>query len=298
MNHISKIIDGKLISERIKERIASEVEAIKERGGKIPHLAAILVGNDGASQTYVGNKERSCHQVGFESSVLKFEDTITQDELLDVIAQLNRNDEIDGIIVQLPLPAHIDEHKIIWAIDPFKDVDGFHPANVGKMVLGLPTMLPATPAGIITMLEEYGIETSGKSCVIIGRSNIVGRPIANLLSQKGKYADCTVTLCHSHTKDIVEYTSKADIIIAALGQPGFLKGDMIKEGAIIIDVGITRVPDSSKKSGYRLSGDCDFDSVSQKAEWITPVPGGVGPMTIVSLLQNTLKSAAGKSAKR
>lgn len=298
MNHISKIIDGKLISERIKERIASEVEAIKERGEKIPHLAAILVGNDGASQTYVGNKERSCRQVGFESSVLKFEDTITQDELLDVIAQLNRNDEIDGIIVQLPLPAHIDEQKIIWAIDPFKDVDGFHPANVGKMVLGLPTMLPATPAGIITMLEEYGIETSGKSCVIIGRSNIVGRPIANLLSQKGKYADCTVTLCHSHTKDIVEYTSKADIIIAALGQPGFLKGDMIKEGAIIIDVGITRVPDSSKKSGYRLSGDCDFDSVSQKAEWITPVPGGVGPMTIVSLLQNTLKSAAGKSAKR
>ncbi|MBR5855744.1 MAG: bifunctional methylenetetrahydrofolate dehydrogenase/methenyltetrahydrofolate cyclohydrolase FolD [Bacteroidales bacterium] len=285
------ILDGKFASDKIKQDIANEVQAIKERGGKTPHLAAILVGNDGASQTYVGNKERSCHQVGFDSTVLKFEDTITENELLEVISNLNNDSNIDGIIVQLPLPSHIDENKIIWAIDPSKDVDGFHPANVGKMALGLPALLPATPSGIIKLLELYNIETKGKSCVIIGRSNIVGRPLANLLSHKGTYADCTVTLCHSNTKNIEDYTRNADIVVTALGKPGFLKADMIKEGAIVIDVGITRIPDSSKKSGYRLSGDVDFESVAPKCSWITPVPGGVGPMTIVSLLSNTLQSA-------
>ncbi len=285
------IIDGKLASDKIKESISKEVEAIKAKGGKVPHLAAVLVGNDGASQTYVGNKERSCHQVGFDSTVLRFEDTITEPELLGVIAKLNADSNIDGIIVQLPLPGHIDENRVIKAIDPCKDVDGFHPENVGKMMLGLPALLPATPSGIIQLLELYNIETEGKDCVIIGRSNIVGRPLANLLSHKGKFADCTVTLCHSRTKNIEEYTRKADIIVAALGKPGFLKGDMIKEGAIVIDVGITRIPDSTKKSGYRLSGDADFETVAPKCSWITPVPGGVGPMTIVSLLSNTLQAA-------
>ncbi len=289
------IIDGKLASDKIKESISKEVEAIKAKGGKVPHLAAVLVGNDGASQTYVGNKERSCHQVGFDSTVLRFEDTITEPELLGVIAKLNADSNIDGIIVQLPLPKHIDENKIIWAIDPDKDVDGFHPANVGKMVLGLPALLPATPSGIIKLLELYNIETEGKSCVIIGRSNIVGRPLSNLLSQKGKFADCTVTLCHSHTENIEEYTRKADIIVAALGHPGFLKGDMVKEGAIVIDVGITRIPDATRKSGFRLSGDADYESVATKCSWITPVPGGVGPMTIVSLLTNTLQAAKSKT---
>lgn len=288
------ILDGKFASDKIKQDIANQVQAIKERGGKCPHLAAILVGNDGASQTYVGNKERSCQQVGFDSTVLKFEDTITENELLEVIGNLNNDSNIDGIIVQLPLPSHIDENKIIWAIDPKKDVDGFHPANVGKMALGLPALLPATPSGIIKLLELYNIETKGKNCVIIGRSNIVGRPLANLLSHKGKYADCTVTLCHSNTKNIEEYTRNADIVVAALGQPGFLKADMVKEGVIVIDVGITRIPDATKKSGFRLSGDADFENIAPKCSWITPVPGGVGPMTIVSLLSNTLQSALEK----
>ena len=288
------ILDGKYASDKIKQDIANQVQKIKENGGKCPHLAAILVGNDGASQTYVGNKERSCQQVGFNSTVLKFEDTITENELLEVIYNLNNDSNIDGIIVQLPLPSHIDENKIIWAIDPKKDVDGFHPANVGKMALGLPALLPATPSGIIKLLEMYNIETKGKNCVIIGRSNIVGRPLANLLSHKGKYADCTVTLCHSNTRNIEEFTRNADIVVAALGQPGFLKADMIKEGAIVIDVGITRIPDSTKKSGFRLSGDADFENVAPKCSWITPVPGGVGPMTIVSLLSNTLQSALDK----
>ncbi len=288
------ILDGKYASDKIKQDIANQVQKIKENGGKCPHLAAILVGNDGASQTYVGNKERSCQQVGFDSTVLKFEDTITENELLEVIYNLNNDSNIDGIIVQLPLPSHIDENKIIWAIDPKKDVDGFHPANVGKMALGLPALLPATPSGIIKLLEMYNIETKGKNCVIIGRSNIVGRPLANLLSHKGKYADCTVTLCHSNTRNIEEFTRNADIVVAALGQPGFLKADMIKEGAIVIDVGITRIPDSTKKSGFRLSGDADFENVAPKCSWITPVPGGVGPMTIVSLLSNTLQSALDK----
>ncbi len=291
MTVTTRIIDGKYASDKIKESISKEVETIKETGGKVPHLAAILVGNDGASQTYVGNKERSCHQVGFDSTVLRFEDTITEAQLLEEIAKLNADSNIDGIIVQLPLPRHIDENKIIKAIDPDKDVDGFHPENVGKMMLGLPTLLPATPSGIIKLLELYNIDTKGKNCVIIGRSNIVGRPLANLLSQKGKYADCTVTICHSHTKNIEEYTRKADIIVAALGKPGFLKGDMVKEGAVVIDVGITRIPDETKKSGFRLSGDADYETVAPKCSWITPVPGGVGPMTIVSLLSNTLQAA-------
>ena len=288
------ILDGKLASDKIKEQIATEVERIKANGGKCPHLAAILVGNDGASQTYVGNKERACKQVGFDSTVLKFEETISESELLEVIENLNNDANNDGIIVQLPLPSHIDENKIIWAIDPSKDVDGFHPANVGKMALGLPALLPATPSGIVKLLEIYGIETKGKNCVIIGRSNIVGRPLANMLSHKGKYSDCTVTLCHSNTRNIEEFTKNADIVVAALGKPGFLKADMIKEGAIVIDVGITRVPDSTKKSGFRLSGDTDFENVAPKCSWITPVPGGVGPMTIVSLLSNTLQAAQGK----
>ena len=288
------LIDGKLTSDKVKKEIAEKVEAIVANGGKRPHLAAVLVGNDGASQTYVGHKERACKEVGFDSTGIRLEDTITELELLDVIAKLNADDNIDGIIVQLPLPKHIDEHKIIWAIDPLKDVDGFHPANVGKMALGLPALLPATPTGIVCLLEQYGIETQGKNCVIIGRSNIVGRPLANMLSHKGKYANCTVTLCHSHTQNLEEYTRKADIVVAALGQPSFLKGDMIKEGAVIIDVGITRVPDATKKNGYRLMGDADFESVAPKCSYITPVPGGVGPMTIVSLLLNTLQSAQGK----
>lgn len=288
------MIDGKYTSEKIKNEISQQVRNIIANGGKVPHLAAILVGTDGASQTYVGHKERSCKEVGFNSTVLRFDESITEPELLDVIYKLNADKEIDGLIVQLPLPSHIDEQKIIEAIDPAKDVDGFHPANVGKMMLGLPSLLPATPAGIIRLLSEYNIETRGKNCVIIGRSNIVGRPLANLLSQKGQFADCTVTLCHSRTKNIEEFTKKADIIVAALGSPGFLKGDMIKEGAVVIDVGITRVADESKKSGYRLMGDTEFDTVAPKCSYITPVPGGVGPMTIVSLLSNTLQSAQGK----
>lgn len=288
------LIDGKYTSEKIKNEISQQVRNIIANGGKVPHLAAILVGTDGASQTYVGHKERSCKEVGFNSTVLRFDESITEPELLDVIYKLNADKEIDGLIVQLPLPSHIDEQKIIEAIDPAKDVDGFHPANVGKMMLGLPSLLPATPAGIIRLLSEYNIETRGKNCVIIGRSNIVGRPLANLLSQKGQFADCTVTLCHSRTKNIEEFTKKADIIVAALGSPGFLKGDMIKEGAVVIDVGITRVADESKKSGYRLMGDTEFDTVAPKCSYITPVPGGVGPMTIVSLLSNTLQSAQGK----
>ena len=288
------LIDGKLTSDKVKKDIAQKVEAIVANGGKRPHLAAVLVGNDGASQTYVGHKERACKEVGFDSTVIRFEDTLTEQELLEVIAKLNADKNIDGIIVQLPLPKHIDEQKIIWAIDPLKDVDGFHPANVGKMALGLPALLPATPTGIVCLLEQYGIETQGKNCVIIGRSNIVGRPLANMLSHKGKFANCTVTLCHSMTQNIEEFTKKADIVVAALGHPSFLKGDMIKEGAVIIDVGITRVPDSTKKNGYRLMGDADFESVAPKCSYITPVPGGVGPMTIVSLLLNTLQSAQGK----
>ena len=282
------ILDGKATSDKIKLEIAQMVKERVANGGKRPHLVAILVGNDGASQTYVANKERACAQVGFNSTLHRFPAEITQEELIRKIEIINQNDDVDGLIVQLPLPSHIDEDAVINAIHPSKDVDGFHPENVGKMTLGLPTFVPATPYGILRLLAEYGVETSGKHCVIIGRSNIVGRPLANLMSLKDNPGDCTVTICHSHTKNIENYTKQADIIIAALGSPGFVKGDMINEGTVIVDVGITRITDPTKKSGYRLEGDVDFESVAPKASYITPVPGGVGPMTIVSLMVNTL----------
>lgn len=288
------ILDGKATSDKIKQEIAQMVKEKVANGGKRPHLVAILVGNDGASQTYVSNKERACAQVGFNSTLHRFPAEITQEELINKIVEINHNNDVDGLIVQLPLPDHIDEDAVINAIHPSKDVDGFHPENVGKMTLGLPTFVPATPYGILRLLEEYGVETSGKHCVIIGRSNIVGRPLANLMSLKDNPGNCTVTICHSNTKNIENYTKQADIIIAALGSPRFLKGDMISEGTVIVDVGITRVADATKKSGYRLEGDVDFDSVAPKASYITPVPGGVGPMTIVSLMVNTLKAAEGK----
>ena len=288
------ILDGKATSDKIKQEIAQMVKEKVANGGKRPHLVAILVGNDGASQTYVSNKERACAQVGFNSTLHRFPAEITQEELINKIVEINHNNDVDGLIVQLPLPDHIDEDAVINAIHPSKDVDGFHPENVGKMTLGLPTFVPATPYGILRLLEEYGVETSGKHCVIIGRSNIVGRPLAHLMSLKDNPGNCTVTICHSNTKNIENYTKQADIIIAALGSPRFLKGDMISEGTVIVDVGITRVADATKKTGYRLEGDVDFDSVAPKASYITPVPGGVGPMTIVSLMVNTLKAAEGK----
>ena len=291
---MTQILDGKATSDKIKAQIAEQVKDIIAKGGKQPHLAAILVGTDGASQTYVGHKEKACAQVGFKSTLIKMDATVTEQELLDVIAKINADNDIDGLIIQLPLPKHIDENKVLNAISPEKDVDGFHPQNVGKMMLGLPTFLPATPYGIMKLLEVYNIDTKGKECVVLGRSNIVGRPMANLLSQKDPFSDCTVTMCHSRTKDIKAHTLKADIIIAAIGQPLFLKADMVKEGAIVIDVGITRLPDNTRKAGYRLVGDVDYDNVAPKCSWITPVPGGVGPMTIVSLLENTIKASMNK----
>ncbi|MDD2491085.1 MAG: tetrahydrofolate dehydrogenase/cyclohydrolase catalytic domain-containing protein [Bacteroidales bacterium] len=284
------LLDGKATADDIKREIALVVDKIVSEGGKVPHLAAILVGEDGASQTYVGHKEKACAQVGFRSTLLRFPSDISEEFLLAQIDKINNDNEIDGLIVQLPLPPHISEQKVTEAIDPSKDVDGFHPVNVGKMVLGLQSFVSATPWGIIELLKRYDIETSGKNCVIIGRSNIVGRPMANLLSQKSKPGDCTVTMCHSRTKDLREHTLKADIIVAALGVPGFLKGDMVKEGAVVIDVGITRVK-ADNKSGFRLIGDVLFDEVAPKCSYITPVPGGVGPMTIISLLKNTLIAA-------
>lgn len=284
------IIDGKATSDQIKSEIAQRVQEIVDNGGKRPHLAAILVGDDGASQTYVANKEKACEYVGFKSTILRYSADTTQEFLLDKISQLNNDEDIDGFIVQLPLPSHIDEQTVINAIDPKKDVDGFHPENFGRMVLGLPAFVSATPYGIMELLERYKIETSGKKCVIIGRSNIVGRPLVNLLSQKGYPGDCTVTVCHSRTKDLKSYTMEADIIIAALGVPEFLKGDMVKEGAVVIDVGITRVK-ADNKAGFKLKGDVCFEEVAPKCSYITPVPGGVGPMTIVSLLKNTLKAS-------
>lgn len=289
-----QLIDGKKIADQIKAEIANEVEQIKKQGGKIPHLAAIIVGHDGASETYVGHKEKACIQVGFNSTVLRFEDDIAEDTLLRKVHELNDNPEIDGFIVQLPMPKHISEQKIIEAIDPRKDVDGFHPINLGRMVIGLPAYVSATPAGIIELIKRYNIETSGKDVVVIGRSNIVGKPISILLAQKANPGDATVTLTHSRTKNLKEVVSKADIIIAALGQAEFLTADMVKEGATVIDVGITRVKSDKTKSGWKLLGDVKFDEVAEKAEFITPVPGGVGPMTIVSLLQNTLKAAKGE----
>ncbi len=284
------LLDGKQTADQVKLEIAEKVKSIVEKGGKRPHLAAILVGNDGASQTYVGHKEKACAQVGFKSTLLRFDSTITQEFLISEIKKINEDKDIDGLIVQLPLPKHIDEQAIIEAIDPKKDVDGFHPENVGRMVIGLPSFVSATPDGIMELLARYEIDTKGKHCVILGRSNIVGRPMSNLLSQKSNPGDCTVTMCHSRTKDIKSHTLQADIIVAALGVPEFLKGDMVKEGAVVIDVGITRV-EADTKTGFRLVGDVKFDEVAPKCSYITPVPGGVGPMTIVSLLKNTLKAS-------
>ncbi len=281
-----KIIDGKQISSDIKLEIAEEVKKIKENGGKIPHLAAVLVGNDGGSETYVAHKVKACEQVGFNSTLVRFDSDVSEDVLLAKVDDLNNDPDIDGFIVQLPLPDHISENKVIEAIDPTKDVDGFHPVNVGKMVVGLPSFVSATPFGIMELLKRYDIETSGKKCVVIGRSNIVGRPVSILMSKKG--VDATVTVVHSRTKDLPKVVSEADIIIAAMGIPGFVTADMVKDGAVVIDVGTTRVKSDLTKSGWKLRGDVDFDNVAPKCSFITPVPGGVGPMTIVSLLQNTL----------
>lgn len=280
------LIDGKKIASEIKKEIAGEVAKLRTEGKKVPHLAAILVGNNGSSETYVANKVKDCEEVGFKSTLLRFDNDITEEVLLDKIAELNGDDDVDGFIVQLPLPRHISEHKVIEAIDPAKDADGFHPVNLGRMVIGLPGYLPATPFGIVELLKRYKIETSGKNCVVIGRSNIVGRPVSILLSQKG--LDATVTVVHSRTKNIKSLVSQADIIIAAIGSPGFVTADMVKIGAVVIDVGTTRIESPETKSGFKLAGDVDFDNVAPLCSYITPVPGGVGPMTRVSLLRNTL----------
>ncbi len=285
------LIDGKETASQIKLEIAREVESIIARGEKRPHLAAILVGNDGASETYVNYKVKDCAQVGFESTLIRFEEDIAEAELLEKVIELNKDPEIDGFIVQLPLPAHISEANVIETIDPSKDVDGFHPMNAGRLLIGLPCFESATPAGIIELFRRYNIPTSGKHCVVIGRSNIVGKPIAALLAQKRDLGNATVTVCHSRTKNIKEMTLQADIIIAAMGQPGFLTEDMVPDNAVVIDVGTTRVKSDKTKSGFKLMGDVDFDAVSTKCSYITPVPGGVGPMTRVSLLLNTLKAA-------
>ena len=285
-----KIIDGKKISNLIKEEIKKEVDSILARGGKAPHLAAVIVGEDGASLTYVGSKVRSCKQVGFNSTLIKLPENISENLLIDEIYKLNNDKLIDGFIVQLPLPNHIDEQKILMAIDPNKDVDGFHPTNFGKMALNMKTFIPATPFGIMELLIRYNIETSGKNTVVIGRSHIVGRPISILMNSKGIAGDSTVTVVHSRTKNLEHYTKNADIIVSALGIPEFVKENMVKDGVVIIDVGITRVKDNSKEKGYVIKGDVDFDSVGKKASYITPVPGGVGPMTIAMLLKNTLLS--------
>lgn len=295
---MANIIDGKAIAEKIKGEIAEEVARMVEEGMRPPHLAAILVGDDGASMTYVGHKEKACARVGFKSTVYRLDRNTSQQQLLDLIGQINEDDGIDGLIVQLPLPEGLDEQLVINTISADKDVDGFHPFNTGKMMLGLPTFLPATPYGIMTLLKESKIETRGKHCVIIGRSNIVGKPMANLLSAKGEGADCTVTLCHSRTPDLKHFTLDADIIIAALGHPRFLTADMVKPGAVIIDVGITRVEDKSKKSGFHLQGDVDYENVAPIASYITPVPGGVGPMTIVSLLKNTVAASKRRQTRK
>jgi methylenetetrahydrofolate dehydrogenase (NADP+) / methenyltetrahydrofolate cyclohydrolase len=283
------LIDGKKIASEIKKEISEEVKKLISEGKKVPHLAAILVGNNGSSETYVSNKVKDCEEVGFKSTLLRFGNDIAESALLAQIAQLNSNDDVDGFIVQLPLPGHISEHKVIEAIDPDKDADGFHPVNLGKMMIGLTSYLPATPYGIVELLRRYRIETSGKNCVVIGRSNIVGRPVSILLSQKG--TDATVTVVHSRTKNIQSVVSQADIIIAAIGSPGFVTSDMVKFGAVVIDVGTTRIKSSETKSGYALAGDVDFKNVAPKCSYITPVPGGVGPMTRVSLLRNTLLAA-------
>jgi len=283
------LIDGKKTSEILQSEIADEVLKIKNSNGKIPHLAAVLVGHDGGSETYVAAKVKACERVGFKSTLIRFEDNVTEEELLNCVTQLNNDEDLDGFIVQLPLPKHISEEKVIEAINPAKDVDGFHPVNVGRTVAGIPAFISATPFGIMELIKRYKIETSGKNCVVIGRSNIVGRPMSILLSQKG--IDCTVTLCHSRTKNLREICVQADIIIAALGKAEFLTGDMVKEGAVVIDVGTTRIRSDKTKSGWKLLGDVKFDEVAPKCSFITPVPGGVGPMTIASLLYNTLLSS-------
>ena len=283
-----QLIDGKLTASIIKQEIAETVTKMVAEGKKRPHLAAILVGHDGGSETYVNNKVKDCAAVGFESSLFRFEDTVCEGEILAKVSELNNDPDIDGFIVQLPLPAHIDENKIIESISPEKDVDGFHPVNLGRMVIGMPAFISATPAGIMELIARYGIDTTGKHCVVIGRSNIVGRPVSILLSQKAKPGNCTVTVCHSRTPDIASITRQADILIAAIGSPGFVKADMVKDGAVVIDVGTTRLPSETTKSGFKLYGDVLFDEVAPRCSFITPVPGGVGPMTIVSLLKNTL----------
>ncbi len=285
-----QLIDGKATAARIKEEIAAEVEATVEAGGRRPHLAAVLVGHDGGSETYVRNKVLACEACGFRSTLLRFEEDITEETLLNKVYELNEDPDVDGFIVQLPLPRHIREQKIIEAIDYRKDVDGFHPVNVGRMAIGLPCYVSATPKGILELLRRYHVETSGRKCVILGRSNIVGKPMAQLMMQK-QYGDATVTVCHSHSRELKKECREADILIAAIGQPDFVTADMVKEGAVVIDVGTTRVADATRKSGFRLNGDVEFDTVAPKCSLITPVPGGVGPMTICMLMKNTLSAA-------
>lgn len=288
-----QLIDGKKTADDIKREISEQVTAMLDKGMKRPHLAAILVGHDGGSETYVAHKVKACEQCGFKSTLIRFEDDITEADLLKAIDGLNKDADVDGFIVQLPLPRHIDEQRVIEAIDYRKDVDGFHPINVGRMSIGLPCFVSATPKGILELLGRYNIPTKGARCVVLGRSNIVGKPVAQLMMQKSEPGDATVTVCHSASRDLKEICREADIVIAALGRPGFVTADMVKDGATVIDVGTTRVPDASKKSGFRLSGDVDFESVAPKCAFITPVPGGVGPMTICSLMQNTLLAARG-----
>ena len=289
-----QLLDGKLLSENIKSELAAEVALLRERGGKIPHLAAVLVGENPASQVYVQSKIKSCEQVGFRSSLVRRDVDVTEAELLDIVHSLNADPDVDGFIVQLPLPKHINEEKITLAIDHRKDVDGFHPVNFGRMAQGLPAFLPATPYGIVEMLRRYNIETAGKHCVVVGRSNIVGTPISILLSRKGYPGDCTVTLTHSRTRDLPAEVRRADIVVAAIGIPNFVQGDWVKEGAVVVDVGINRIADETRKSGYRLVGDVDFEAVAPRCSHITPVPGGVGLMTVTALLMNTLKAAKGE----
>ncbi len=287
-NQQYQLLDGKATAAQMKQEMADEVARIKAEGGKVPHLAAILVGHDGGSETYVASKVKTCQEIGFKSSLIRFEADVTEEELLKKVYELNNDPDVDGFIVQLPLPKHISEQKVIEAIDYHKDVDGFHPINVGRMSIGLPCFVSATPAGILELLKRNHIETQGKHCVVLGRSNIVGKPMASLMMQKSYPGDCTVTVCHSHSKNLKEMCLQADIIIVALGVSEFLKADMVKEGAVIVDVGTTRVPDATRKSGFRLSGDVKFDEVAPKCSFISPVPGGVGPMTIISLMRNTL----------
>jgi len=289
-----EILNGKEASQAIKDSLKLEMAQLAAQGKQVPHLAAILVGDNGASETYVASKVKACQEVGFKSTLIRLEESITSLKLLDIIADLNSDPDVDGILVQLPLPPHISADEVINAIDPSKDVDGFHPNNVGRMVLGQPSFIPATPYGIMLLLDHYKIPTKGKHAVVVGRSNIVGRPMSILLSGSAERGNCTVTICHSHTKDLPDVVRSADIIVAAVGRPGYITADMVSEGAVIIDVGITRVEDATKKSGYRIAGDVDFANVAPKCSWITPVPGGVGPMTIAALMKNTFRACAMK----